>query len=260
MRLIGFSTGAVSLGDFGRALALLSNTSLNAVELSALRMDELPALVEALPRLDLRRFEYVSLHAPSRFSDDEEEQVIELLQNVPHAWPIILHPDTIHTAARWQSFGRQLAIENMDRRKEVGRSAEELGHWFDALPEARLCLDLAHAHQFDRTMTEAYRILRAFRERVCQLHISELDSTGHHFPLSQGSMRAYSEVGPMIPADAAIIVESLNPIRTADDNDQIAWISLEAKRACQALLRLGTEQAPTDLANCCETPNTALTA
>jgi hypothetical protein len=237
MLLIGFSTGAVALGDFERALVLMSSTSMTAVELSALRLPELPRLVEALPRLNLRQYSYVSVHAPSRFSESEEGSVVELLQKVPKNWPIILHPDTIYDCAKWREFGSQLAIENLDRRKELGRSAEELKYWFERLPEARLCLDLAHAHQVDRTMTEAYRILKTFKLKVCQLHVSELDSTGHHHPLSLGSMRAFTEIESMIPVDAAIILESLNPLNGEDNPVQVRWIEQEAQRACQALRR-----------------------
>lgn len=235
MLLIGFSTGAVALGDFERALALLSATSMTAVELSALRLPELPGLIDALPHVNLAQYSYVAVHAPSRFSEGDEEHIVELLHKVPKQWPIILHPDTIHACEKWAAFGSQLTIENMDRRKELGRSAEELNYWFERLPEAQLCLDLAHAHQFDRTMTEAYRILKMFKDKVCQLHVSELDSNGHHHPLSFGSMRAFAEIASMIPADAAIILESLSPLNKADTPAQIIWIEQEAQRARLAL-------------------------
>jgi hypothetical protein len=237
MPYIGFSTGALSLGDFKQALDLMQGTSMTAVELSALRMPELPILVGATPSLHLEQFGYVSFHAPSRFSEDEEDGVINLLGHLPKEWPIIVHPDTIHDSDKWAGFGSQLAIENMDRRKPTGRSAEELSHWFKTLPNARLCFDLAHAHQCDRTMTEAFRILLRFRNRICQLHISELDSTGHHFPLSYGSMQAFSEIGSLIPTDSPVILESLNPLHQADDEIQREWIEQEAIRASTAIGR-----------------------
>jgi endonuclease IV len=249
MRLIGFSTGAIALGDFGRALTLLSRTSIRAVELSALRMSELPRLIDALPELELSKFSYVSIHAPSRFSESEEEDVVNLLKKVPSQFPIIIHPDTIHDPSKWQEFGRQLAIENMDRRKDVGRSAKELAYWFEALQEARLCLDLAHVHQFDRTMTEAYRILRDFGDRICQVHMSELDSVGYHHPLSFGSMRAFSDVRMLIPLKAAIIVESLSPMRGSGDQKEIDWIELEIQRARETLRDTDIRSGSIDTAN-----------
>lgn len=234
---IGFSTGALRLGDFIAALHLFRGTTINAIELSALRLRELPNLIKSLHDLDLEQFEYVAVHAPSNFSSDEEDGVIELLKNVPSNWPIIVHPDTVHSHTKWFEFGSQLTIENMDRRKADGRTAEELAVWFDRLPSARLCFDMAHAHQCDRTMTEAFRILAQNKERLRQLHISELDSAGHHYPLSFGSIRAFSEVAFLIPSTIPIIIESLSPLQNASEEEQKAWIEREAGRASEALGR-----------------------
>lgn len=48
MRMIGFSTGALALGDYRHALEMLVDKDVNALELSALRQDELQPLVEDL--------------------------------------------------------------------------------------------------------------------------------------------------------------------------------------------------------------------
>src|ERR1039458_2892588 len=153
---IGFSTGALALGDFKLALDLLRGKPTTAVELSALRVQELPSLVAALPNLDLTPFSYVAIHAPSAFNADEEDSIVAQLKRVPPNRCIVLHPDTIHDYTKWTGFGPQLLIENMDRRKKDGRTARELAVWFDLLPQARLCFDLAHAQHFDPTMTEAF--------------------------------------------------------------------------------------------------------
>ena len=72
--------------------------------------------------------------------------------------------------------GEQLAIENMDRRKPIGRTLEELNVIFEKLSEAMLCFDIGHARQCDTTKTEAYRILRAYASRLCQIHLSEINT------------------------------------------------------------------------------------
>ncbi len=208
MGSLGFSTGALAKGDFKLALQQMTGKSLSAVELSALRVEELPRLMESASSLDLGSYNYVSVHAPSSFSADEEGQVVELLRSCPKNWKIVLHPDAIKDVSKWIVFGKQLVIENMDRRKADGRTADELARWFVRLPEALLCVDLAHAQQWDTTMTEAYLILTKFHDRVCQVHISELDSASRHYPLSQGTVRAFSEVAGLIPKDAAVIIES----------------------------------------------------
>src|SRR5450432_2424339 len=82
MRPIGFSTGAVAKAYFRCALARLRIHGITVVELSALRLDELAPLVQALDSLDLEGFEFVSFHAPSRFSPDDEAYVVDRLQSV----------------------------------------------------------------------------------------------------------------------------------------------------------------------------------
>jgi hypothetical protein len=209
MRLIGFSTGALARSDFRLAIHELSNRLVDSIELSALRFHELRPLLESLSNVHLSRYRYVSIHAPSRFESGEELEAIELLQRyLPEDWPIVLHPDAIRHHSLWRAFGRRIAIENMDRRKSVGRTADELKLIFDLLPEARLCFDIGHARQFDTTMTEAYRILRTFVSRLCQIHISEVNSASQHDRLSYAATLAFEQVARLIPESIPVIIES----------------------------------------------------
>ena len=210
MAVIGFSTGAVAFGDFTTALKLLAPTRVTAVELSALRAIELPVLLEALPlRLDelRRRFEYVSFHAPTDF-ENERALVLQLKTVADLGMNIIVHPDTIHEMVIWQELGERLCLENMDSRKPVGRTADELGRIYDQLPEAKLCFDIAHARQFDSSMAEALRILDDFRERLVQVHLSEVNSRGKHFAMSFAAKRAYEPFAEII-SKVPVILESV---------------------------------------------------
>src|SRR5258708_8665078 len=135
MRPIGFSTGALAFSDFRSALDLLKDKSVDAVELSALRHHELLPLLQAIHALDLGQYKYTSLHAPSAYEPRFETEICRALAELtPPDWPIIVHPDTIHDFEMWSAFGNRLCIENMDRRKPVGRTAEELEIIFTRLP------------------------------------------------------------------------------------------------------------------------------
>lgn len=209
MRRVGFSTGALAKGDFREALRMLKPHHLSCIELSALRMDEVCSLVEALPSLDLAGYGHVSFHAPSRFEVHEEARLAELLfARVPREWPIILHPDAIFDYACWMPFGRRLAIENMDRRKPCGRGVAELGKIFAQLPEAALCFDIGHARQYDSSMTEAYLTLTKFARRLVQVHISEVNSESQHDRISYGAKLAFQQMAEIIPEATPVIVES----------------------------------------------------
>jgi hypothetical protein len=227
MRAIGFSTGAVAFGDFRLALAILKECNFRCIELSALRVSEVNPLIEALPDLDLAGYSYISFHAPSRFSREEELWLRELLyKKDPASWPIVLHPDTIHDFELWRQFASRIAIENMDRRKQCGRSVRELTEILGNLPEAGLCFDIGHSHQFDPSMTEAFETLTAYSSRLVQVHVSEVDSESHHEPVSYGTILAFNRVSGLIPETVPIIVESRVPQ---------SLISLEAEVANEAL-------------------------
>jgi sugar phosphate isomerase/epimerase len=232
MRTIGFSTGALARGDFRHGLALAREHGLRAVELSALRPHELPALMEALPDLDLTGFEYVSLHAPSQYEAKDERGIAKLLERgAEKQIPVIIHPDAIHDAQAWRDFGALLLIENMDRRKPVGRSAEELAHFFDLLPDAGFCFDIGHARQFDPSMTEAVLLMSRYKDRLRQLHVSEVNSFSRHERLSWLSWFAFQRIAGHIPEKAPIIVESV--VQPDEIRPEIEFI-LEALEAPSA--------------------------
>lgn len=206
----GFSTGALERGDFRTALAWMISNQISAVELSALRFDELQPLIESLDDLPLDSFDYVSFHAPSSFDKGKEERVIELLQPVcKRGWNIIVHPDVIYTPKRWACLGENLLIENMDRRKAIGRTAPELKDLFQQLPNARLCLDFAHARQLDTTLALLWDIVRTFKDRIAEVHISELDSRCRHQPMSKAAVIDYRQMAGRVRRHTPVIVESM---------------------------------------------------
>jgi hypothetical protein len=209
VRPIGFSTGAIAYADFDRALKLLRDEDVTCIELSALRFQEARPLLSALRELDLTRYSYVSFHAPSSFDPGQEKFLVnDLREYLPPQWPIILHPDTIHDQSLWRTFRSQLAIENMDQRKVGGRTVEELAAVFEGLPEASFCFDIGHARQCDTSMTEAYKMLQAFQRRLAQVHVSEVNSSSQHDPVSYAAQIAFREVSGLIPANIPLIVES----------------------------------------------------
>lgn len=206
---IGFSTGALAKGDFERAILLLRQAQVHAVELSALRENELPRLAESIRHLDLSQFSYVSVHAPSKRERLSEIEICRFLEPAAsRALPIVLHPDIVEDPQNWRAFGHLVLIENLDKRKPIGRTAAELTEVFARLPEARFCCDVAHARQVDPTMAEAAEMLRIFKPRLAQIHASGLSSKSTHAPLSAAASYAIEQVADLIPEFVPIILES----------------------------------------------------
>ncbi len=209
-RMIGFSTGALAKANFRRGLRLVQERGIVAVELSALREEELPTLMESLGQLDLRGFEYVSVHSPTKLRQMDEEHAIDWLQAaVQRNFPIVVHPDVMQKPEKWwQHLGSLLVIENMDKRKPGGRTAAELAQFFDQLPKVGFCFDVAHAGQVDPTMTEAAQMLRCFGSRMRQVHASGVSTASGHSRLSANASLSISRVSHLVPKEVPIILES----------------------------------------------------
>ena len=209
-RAIGFSTGALAKGDFRRALAMLGAHQTSAIEFSALRTSELDGLLAFIGKGDFPSFEHVSFHAPSKFDSSEEASVVERLRdNVPAAWPIIVHPDVVTNVDLWRSLGRRLCFENMDERKPIGRSCDEMSEVFRQFPEAAFCFDIGHAHQIDPSMSQAVCLLKKFGQRMRQIHFSEVDADSAHCSVGWLARQAFAEIAPLIDENVPVILEAV---------------------------------------------------
>ncbi len=231
MRPIGFSTGAVGYGDFRRALELLAQTSATAVELSALRPDELAPLVEAAGSLPLDRYSHVSFHVPSSFNPGFEAEICSILSRLPSQWPLVVHPDVIRNWSLWRELGSRICIENMDKRKPIGRTRDDLLAVFEELPQATFCFDIGHAHQIDPTMCEATMILEKLKDRLVEVHMSEVNTESRHDPITLEAERSFQIVAQLIPEQVPIILES----RVAKPGEQLG---LEVRERVEREIRL----------------------
>jgi hypothetical protein len=207
MRAVGFSTGALAKGDFRVGIEMQRPFGLAAVELSALRDSELLALVRDLGTLDLAQFRHVSVHAPSELVNMNERDLIHCLLQIPEPWPIIVHPDIICEPRLWGRFAGRLYLENMDQRQPIGRTVSEMEVAFGWVPDANFCFDIGHARQVDPTMGIAIGLLKRFRSKLRQVHISEVDPYGRHIPISFAALRGFQRVSKFIPENCPVILE-----------------------------------------------------
>jgi hypothetical protein len=221
MRTIGFSTGALAFSDFRRGIDLQRIPGVSAIELSALREHELAALITAIPSLDLAQFKFRSFHAPSALDHMTGTMLVaQLAPVVEWGLPIVVHPDIINDDEidAWRSLGASVLLENMDGRKLVCRTAQEMSRFFELLPEARFCFDIGHARQIDPTMSVAVELLLRYRDRLAEIHISEVNWECKHRPISSAAVLAYRRVGQLIPDETAVIIESVvQPAEVADE-------------------------------------------
>jgi hypothetical protein len=194
---IGASTGFL-VADRGNWPALVDEAgalSPFTAELSALSEDELPGLVAYLADSPSLPFHYLSVHGPSKQLRMAETKLVDALNRLPaFVDAIVVHPDVIDDPAEFRRLGSRLVLENMDSRKPGGRTADELAPFFAELPDAGLCLDVAHARDIDATMAGAHELLDRFAGRLRHLHVSSLDAAGHHVSLRESDEEAFRPI------------------------------------------------------------------
>jgi hypothetical protein len=182
---IGASTGYLTglRGDWQGLLDTVEQTSSFATELAALSEPELVGLRNFLGRIGPLPFRYLSVHAPVKHLEANEDEMIAWLQGMPaQVSAIVAHPDTIEDSSSYRGLGERLVIENMDARKATGKTVEQLAPVFAELPEAGFCFDIAHAWSVDPTMQLADELLDSFGERLRHVHLSSLQD-GKHVPV-----------------------------------------------------------------------------
>lgn len=146
---------------------------------------------------------------PSKLRELSEQRAFDLLSRFPKEWPLIAHPELLHTPDLWRTLGPRLCLENMDNRKTDGRTASEMRRMFETYPEATFCLDVGHARQIDPTMAVAQKMLFEFGDRLSQVHVSDVGPLGEHMPVKKLATWAFQRVAKHIPQDVPLIIESV---------------------------------------------------
>jgi len=160
-----------------------------------------------------------------------EQELVSILANLPAAWPIIVHPDVISDPKNWRFLGERLCLENMDQRKPVGRTVGEMKRAFEQLPDASFCFDIGHARQVDPTMGVSLGLLQQFRDRLRQVHMSEVNPQGKHVPMSFITLCAFQRVAKYIPEEIPVILESVVRPENVQNELEAAMRALKPRRS-----------------------------
>lgn len=96
----------------------------------------------------------------------------------------------------------------MDKRKRIGRTADELDVVFDRLPQARLCLDVGHSRQIDSSMYESRQILKRHGNRLAEIHLSDVNSACGHECLNWPAVEAFQRLRDLVPDGVPVILET----------------------------------------------------
>ena len=192
-RPFGIATGAYvdERDDWRAALERARTAGWRTIELTAIRVDRLDALVKLLTEAPdaLDGFDRVSVHAPARDYAGAPERVVAALESIPY--DTVLHPDVFHEQSWVRGLGSRAVFENMDGVKDFGRDADDLETVFATFPEAGFCLDVAHVWTNDATLALGHELLERHGDRLRQLHVSGIEADGTHRPTTRADLELY---------------------------------------------------------------------
>ena len=198
--LLGASTGFMTdlRGDWSRSVAEAVAISDAAVELSALSGPELAPLIGFLNDRNGTPipFGYVSVHGPSKDWSAGMAQLADQLRELPtQVETVVLHPDKIDDTRPLRQLGSLIVLENLDHRPSTGRDVAEMAPWFEALPDAGFCFDIAHVTAFEEGLQLGHELLDAFGGRLRQVHLSSFVREGaQHVPLTEQDARRFGSL------------------------------------------------------------------
>ena len=194
---IGCSTGYMDelRDDWAGLVEAAAQTSGFAIELSALSEDELEGLVAYLRARRRCRSGSSACTARRRTGACPTTSSSRCSSGCPRACR-----RSSCTRTRWSTSSPTgasaagCASRTWTRASPSGQTAAELQRYFDALPEARFCFDIAHAKAVDPSLEVARELLSRFSLRLSHVHLSSLDAEQHHVPLTDEDQEAFAPV------------------------------------------------------------------
>lgn len=137
----------------------------------------------------LRSLDYVSIHAPFRLlrrADNLEEVIkqldcIDRIYRKTNARMVIIHPLDLPPKRLLDRYDMNFSTENLPKKRHV--TIPMLKKIFKEYPKLGLCLDVAHAYLWSRFETE--RLVRDFKSKITQIHLSGTYKGRDHLSLQQ---------------------------------------------------------------------------
>jgi len=224
---IGFSVDLDHLAEpkTARVLNQMLEAGCNAIQVHAH-----PDLLKSNPgHLDLvRSFSYRTVHLPELKDSESSRELIQASLDL--GAKISTHDYTLHPTGLdsfgWlaSEFGNLLSIENMDRRKDFGKTPADLTQVFNELPHAGWIFDVNHIKTNDPSMALADEFYNRFSSRLKHYHLSGyVNSRLPHTLLAD--TRQDEIIAKVTDKTKPIILESLGANDLDRFKEELAYVS-----------------------------------
>lgn len=165
---------------------------------------------------------HYSIHIPVRhkYQDDTlSHNILKTIDMVCKNLPInniVIHPDTVIDWSIFQEYSHlPWSVENMDERKQSGRSVEDIKKILEENPYLWFTLDLQHCFTNDPTMQLAKDFHKVLWHKIVEYHISWYHPEYLHYPLFKTQQDEI--IKNLEKREVPIIIES-----SFDNQDELA--------------------------------------
>ena len=195
-------------------LHMFADMGIKAVELNYLGSTEFTKLPTIL---NLKPFDYVSLHAPVLPYGQKDNALVELaldrinfINKSRKLDAVVFHPDPVVDFRFFQGTGINWAVENMDRHKKYYHSPEEIWSEVAELSDIGFVFDINHARSNGMVYIWMNVLHRQdsqdfLRHRLKHIHLSGYEN--HHEPLFQTRQDGFIIFAKSL--EVPIIIESV---------------------------------------------------
>ena len=215
MDIIGFSTGSLyqlMSPSSKMAIELVKKASRDCIEINTQFKKRIFLLHKR--KLNLRKFKFITMHAPNDFIYDNNKKTDTLLKKIEKLHKIIgfhfivFHPDRIKNFDIFKKYTFPKAIENLDNRSPQWAEVENLksilnNHNF------KLVLDITHCFLIDKSNKNFNRLYNNFKNKIAYIHLGGFNlKEKEHRPLFLTKQKKILEMAVKVKK-FPIIIESV---------------------------------------------------
>lgn len=215
-RILSFALGNIwkwaAVGDMSPLINYVRELDISGVELTLAFKDELYSFkLSEDDKSWLRNLDYVSIHAPFRLIERSEskEEVIRQLDIISRLYDdidaknVIVHPTDLPTPEILEKYNFNISTENLPPKRNV--TISDLEKILGSYPKIKLCLDVAHAYLWSKH--ETGKLVKAFKEKISQVHFSGTYRKKDHQSLRSVGKDFLFSIQPLRELNVPIVIE-----------------------------------------------------
>jgi len=231
--LLGFSLGrlteTLNLSKNKRLFDQFKKIGISGIELTFATKERLYSCkIDDNFKRNLRKFKYVSLHSPFDLVREAKDckEVIEQLDVLAKMYTeirarnIIIHPDNLPPPEILSKYNFKVSTENL--KKKHGFGVFRLKKILREYPKIGLCLDTAHAYSWSKHETS--ELIRNFKNRITQVHLSARFRGKDHQSLRRVSKNFLFSIASIKGTFFPIIIEEdIKTVNFKDIKDELNY-------------------------------------